>query len=148
MSDFALRLIERLHGHIGWLAVAAVLHPALLLRNPKRNAALSVGLATCLISIAGAIGAYVYPLYRMKLKQDIFIHSQTIGWMFERKEHLAVGAIGFAWVGCVAYFSKAHFDQASRPALARAAWLAFATSFAMSASVALIGTIVASYRSF
>lgn len=148
ISDFALRLIERSHGHIGVLAAAAVLHPAILLRNPKRKAPLSVALATALLTLAGFMGAYVYPLYRVKLKQDIFLHADRIGWMFERKEHLAVGAIGFAWIGCTAYFSKSRFNETDRPAIARIAWLSFMASFAMTTAVALIGLFVASYKSF
>jgi hypothetical protein len=145
----ALRVAEHVHGHIGWLSVAALLHPAILLRDPKRRARLTVALTTALLTLGGALGAWIYPEYRARLKQGIFLHAPAIGWLFERKEHLAVGVIAFAWIGCIAHLSAPLFDD---PALARAvsvmAHRAYVIAFALGVAVACIGVIVASHSTF
>lgn len=143
-----LRILEHIHGHAGWLTVAALLHPAIVLRNPKRRARLSVALATLFSVTTGALGASIYPHYRLRLKQAIFIHAPTLGWCFERKEHLAVGAIGFALVGCVAHLSAASFEDDLRAALARGAHRAYVIAFALSLVLAVLGVAVATYSTF
>ncbi len=145
----ALRILEHVHGHLGWLAVAALLHPAIVLRNPKRRARLAVTLSTVAAIGAGVLGSAIYPDYRKQLKQQIFIHAPRLGWCFERKEHLAVGAIGFAIVGCVLHLSLgAVADDSLRQTLARGAHRAFVASFAMALAVAALGVAVATYSTF
>ena len=149
MNLATLRLLEHVHGHVGWLAVAALLHPAIILRNPNRRARLSVALSTLFAFAAGLMGANIYPDYRNRLKQAIFLHAPSLGWWFERKEHLAVGAIGLALAGCVAHFIAWEFEDAStRKLLARAAHHAFVAAFACAAVVAVTGVAVASYSTF
>jgi hypothetical protein len=144
-----LRALERLHGHLGWLAVAALLHPAILLRNPKRRARLAVALTTSLVVVTALIGGFIYPEYRARLKQHIFIETPRLVWMFERKEHLAVGAVTFALVGCLAHLSLAAFEEEeTRRVVARLAHRSFVISFAFAVVVAVIGVAVASYKSF
>ena len=75
MTIFVLRVLERIHGHLGWLAVAALLHPAILLQNPKRRAPLAVSLATLTLIAVGALGATIYPDYSRRLKQHVFIEE-------------------------------------------------------------------------
>ncbi|GAC1351187.1 MAG: hypothetical protein NVS3B20_03800 [Polyangiales bacterium] len=148
-ATFVLRILERIHGHLGWLAVAALLHPAILLRNPKRRAHLSVLFATVTAMVAGTLGASIYPAYRAHLKRQIFTDAPSIGWLFERKEHLAVGALGFALVGGIAYFaSRSMGKHLSRMMMARLAHRAFIVAAVLSLAVAMIGVIVASFRSF
>jgi hypothetical protein len=144
-----LRVLERVHGHLGWLSVAALLHPAILLKNPRRKAALSIGLATGFVTLTAVLGATFYPSYRALLKQRIFLEAPTIGWCFERKEHLAVGAVSFAFVGCLAYASRRWVaDATARRTLERLTHLAFVAAFAFSLAVAVLGVVVASYKSF
>jgi len=144
-----LRLLEHVHGHLGWLAVAALLHPAIVLRNPKRRALLSVALSTSFVVAAGLLGAEIYPSYRQKLKQGIFIHAPTLGWCFERKEHLAVGAIALALVGCAAHLAAFRVSDAEVGAmLAKGAHRAYVAAFALALGVACLGVVVASYRTF
>jgi hypothetical protein len=144
-----LRVLERIHGHAGWLVVAALLHPAIILRDRKRRAVLSVSLATAFATATGLLGAYIYPEYRLRLKQRIFIESPSIGWLFERKEHLAVGAIAFAVIGCIAHLTVRSFDDdAQREIAARLAHRSFVVSFALALMVAVIGVVVASHKSF
>jgi hypothetical protein len=149
ISQMALRVAEHVHGHMGWLSVAALLHPALLLRNPKRRAVLAVALTTSFVTGTGFLGAWIYPEYRIRLKQAIFIQMPTIGWLFERKEHLAVGAIGFAWIGCIAHLTARSFeDDATKRSVSVIAHRAFVISFVLSVAVGCIGVVVATHSTF
>jgi hypothetical protein len=149
MTTLLLRALEHVHGHLGWLSVAALLHPAVLLRNVKRRARLSVSLATGFVVVTALLGGYIYPLYRERVKQRIFIEAPRIGWMFERKEHLAVGAVAFALVGCLAHLTLPLFaDDGIRRTMARLAHRAFVVAFALALFVAVLGVAVASYKSF
>jgi hypothetical protein len=143
------RVGEHLHGHLGWLAAIALVHPAIFLRRRERRAHLSVALAVTLATLAGALGASLYPSYRERLRQPIFAQAPTVGYLFERKEHLAFGAILLAWVGAVAYVAALRYaDVGGRDALRKAAHWAFVASALLSVVTALLGTIVASYRTF
>ena len=149
MSVLLLRVLERLHGHLGWLAVAALLHPAILLRSPRRRAPLAVLLATGLVVATAALGASFYGEYRARLKQHIFIEAPRLGWLFERKEHLAVGAVSFALLGCVAHLAERSFNNPdTRRTVSRLAHRSFVVAFALALLVAAFGVAVASYKSF
>src|ERR1700749_2784290 len=91
------RVGEHLHGHVGWLAAIALVPPAIFLRRHERRAHLSVGLAVAMATLAGAMGASLYPSYRERLRPGIFAGAPFIGYLFERKEHLAFGAVLLAW---------------------------------------------------
>ena len=144
-----LRLVEHVHGHLGWLAVAALLHPAILLRDPKRRAPLSVIFATSFVIVTGAMGAWLYPAYRLRLKQALFVESPALGWCFERKEHLAVGALAFAIIGCVAHLSTRYVaEETTRASLARAAHRSFVVAFVLALVVAGLGVAVATSTTF
>jgi hypothetical protein len=143
-----LRLVEHVHGHLGWLAAALLVHPAIVLRNRMRRAHLAVGFATGAVTLGGAVGAWLYVAYREHLKQQIFIHSPAIGLMFERKEHLAFGAIVLAWAGCAAYFVAPRATSEVRRTLRTIAFRSFVASAALAITVAVMGTIVAVYKSF
>jgi hypothetical protein len=143
------RVAEHLHGHLGWLAAIALVHPAVFLRGRERPAHLSVTLSVVLATLAGALGASLYPAYREKLRQVLFVQSPGVGYLFERKEHLAFGAVVLAWVGALSY--AASFEQTDvgiRNAMRKAAHWSFVASALLSMATALLGTIVASYRTF
>lgn len=148
MSLLALRALEHVHGHLGWLTVIALVHPAILLRRPARRAPLAAMLATLLVTVTAALGAATYPSYRTLLKQALFKETPTIGWMFERKEHLAIGVLAFAWAGLVAHLWAPRFEGEARLRLASLAWRAYAIAAAFAALVAGIGTLVAVTTSF
>jgi hypothetical protein len=143
-----LRVIERVHGHAGWLAAALLAHPAILLRNRARRAPLAVGVATALVTTVAAAGLFLYVDYRERLKRQIFIDSPTTGWLFERKEHLAFGAVMLAWAGCAAYFGAERAQTETRATLRTVAFRAFIAAAVLAFSVAALGTYVAIVRSF
>jgi cytochrome c biogenesis factor len=144
-----VRVGEHVHGHLGWLAAIALLHPAVILRRRTRRAHLSVALSVATATLAGTIGAALYPAYRERLRQPIFATAPTLGYLFERKEHLAFGAIVLAWTGAVTYVGAlaSGIDDTTRDALRKASHWAFIASAVASLAAAVFGTIVASYRS-
>ncbi len=143
-----LRLIEHVHGHLGWLAAAVLVHPAVVLRDRKRRAQWAVGLATALVTAASAIGAWLYGSYTERLKQGIFVAAPSIGLLFERKEHLALGAVVLAWAGAAAYFAAPRASEPTRTLLRTIAFRSFALAAALAVLVAALGTVVGVYKSF
>ncbi len=148
MAFDLVRVAEHVHGHLGWLAAAALAHPAILLRQRKRKAHLSVGLATLLVTVTGGLGICVYGPYRDRVKQAIFLEAPTVGFLFERKEHLAFGAVVLAWAGAAAYAMAFRAGGSAQESLRTFAYRAFVASALLTVAVAILGTAVASYRSF
>jgi hypothetical protein len=143
-----LRVQEHLHGHLGWLAAIALIHPAVLLRQSRRRAHLSVGLAVGLVTLAATLGITMYDAYRERLRQPIYASSATIGYLFERKEHLAFGVLLFTWAGGIAYAGAAFADGAVRESLRKVAHHAFVVAAALAVVTATLGTVVAAYKTF
>lgn len=140
-----LRFLAQLHGHIGWLAAAALLHPALLL--PARRAR-GVALAATILTVSCVVfGSALYPSYRGAIKRPLFVAASRLGWAFERKEHLAFAAATCALLGLVAVVlaDRRPEERARYLQLARRAYTA---AFVFAVVVALIGTLVASVRGF
>jgi hypothetical protein len=144
-----VRVLEHLHGHLGWLSAAALLHPAIVLRRSGRKAHLAVGLSAGFVTAVAATGAALYGPYRDRLKQAIFIASPGVGYLFERKEHLAFGAVLLAWAGAIAYAAaeRAGRDDLRAP-LRTLAWRAFALACALATVAAALGVAVAVNRTF
>jgi hypothetical protein len=145
----ALRLLEHLHGHLGWLVAAVLVHPAIVLRRPKRRAHLAVALSVALVTLVASLGVYLYVPYREKLRQQIFLHAPRIGLLFERKEHMAFAAFALAWAGALSYLAATRVkDERTFAALRKAAHWSFVAAAALAIVVATLGTIVATYKSF
>lgn len=142
------RLVEHVHGHLGWLATALLFHPAIVLRDRDRRAHLAVALATGAVTVGAAIGAWLYADYRDVLKREIFAASPAMGLAFERKEHLAFGAVMLAWAGAAAYFAAARAADPLRFTLRTMALRAFVGSAVLATAVAVLGTAVAVFRTF
>ena len=100
------------------------------------------------MTVAAAGGLFVYPEYRARIKQSIFQTAPRLGWTFERKEHLAFGAVLLAWVGALAYVASwgSRSDGPLAATLGRASRRSFACASALAAMAAAIGTAVAAYR--
>lgn len=143
-----LRLAEHVHGHLGWLAAAVLVHPAVVLRRRGRRAHAAVVTATALVTAAGALGAWLYVGYRDRLKGEIFRSAPSVGLVFERKEHLAFVAIVLSWVGFAAYFGGRTAEGRSKRTLETLAVFAFAVAAGVAILVASLGTVVAVYRAF
>ena len=101
-----------------------------------------------LVTVAAALGLSFYDAYREKLRQPIFASAPAIGYLFERKEHLAFGVVAFAWIGAIAYTAAIPADAALRELLRRVAHRAFVISAALAVVAAVLGTAVAAYKTF
>jgi hypothetical protein len=143
-----LRIREHLHGHLGWLAVLALAHPAVLLRNHRRRAHLSVALAVGVSTLAAAVGISLYGPYRERLRQPIFASARSVGYLFERKEHLAFAAVLLGWAGAASYFGAISAADGVRDPLRKAAHCAFVAATACALIAATLATVVATYRTF
>ncbi len=143
----ALRVLERVHGHIGWLSAAALIHPAIVLRNPRRKARGAALSGALVPTLAGALGAFLYRDFGRTLKRPLFTASHVMGELFERKEHLAVAAVALAWTGFLLHVSVRSSDASSQ-ARARGAHYAFVAAAVMTAVVSTLGTAVSSFLSF
>jgi hypothetical protein len=146
MSATLLKAIEHVHGHLACLSTAALYHPAILLRRPRRRAVGASLAAAALVTLTAVLGAAIYPAYRGQLKPAIFAGSTVIGMMFERKEHLGVGAVILAWTGFILHLRARQDDWDRRGA--RAAYIAFAGAAAFATLAASMGVLVAVYKTF
>lgn len=139
-----IRVLTELHGSAGLLAVAALIHPLALLRRPSRRAPLACWAATAATTAVFGGGLALYGTYRERVKHELFVAAPSIGWLFERKEHLALGALALAWCGAIAHALE------RRPGLAapmrRLALGAYAAAAAMAAFAAVAGLVVAAVR--
>jgi len=142
------RIIEHIHGHLGWLAAIALVHPAILLRRARRRAHWAVGLAVGVVTLAAVLGVIMYPAYRDQLRQPIFAGSSAVGYLFERKEHLAFGVVMLAWAGGIAYAGASLSEGDARDALRVFAHRAFVAAAALAVATAALGTVVAAYKTF
>jgi hypothetical protein len=138
MTDtHTLRIVEHIHGHAGWLSAVALLHPAIVLRRNK-GGRWAVGLSTALVTLVAGLGLWLYTPYRQLLRRSIFQAAPTVGFLFERKEHLAFGAVAFAWVGALAYIGE-------RRVLSHRAYVVAAV---IAVLAALLGTTVSTFKTF
>jgi hypothetical protein len=142
-----MTLLEGIHGHVGVLAMIALLHPALMLWSGKplsRNGKLALLASIALVVLAFALGLTIYPEYREEVRPDLFRASERAGFAFETKEHLAwiamIGAIG-AGVAALAAPPKAR--QVRR--IAGRVFLGAAIACTLAAC---LGTWIASVRGF
>jgi hypothetical protein len=146
MTALVLRAAAHVHGHVGWLAALALTHPAVLLRNPRRRALSVCTAATLLATATGALGALLYPSYRVAIKPALFAANQVAALSFERKEHFGVAVVVLSWVGLVAH--RAARSGAAERELARVAFVAYAGAAALAAVTAALGTFVAIEHGF
>ena len=100
------------------------------------------------VAVAGfVVGSALYPSYRGAIKRPLFVLDARLGWAFERKEHLAFAAASCALLGLVALALAGRRPEEGERYLQLARW-GYGAAFAFATAVALIGTLVASVRSF
>jgi len=143
------RLVEHVHGHVGWLAALALVHPAILLRRRRRRALLSAVAGTALCTLAGVLGALMYRDYRERIKPLLFSEAPAFGWAFERKEHLGTAAVLLAWAGLSAHWAAHSSTTAGmNEPLGRLAHWAYVAAAVSALLAASLGVAVACQRSF
>ncbi len=104
MSPEALHAIAQAHAVAAWLATAALAAAPLALLRPRRDrVTLAIGAVAALsVTVAGGLGVLLEAPYRARLRQRLFVQAPSLGWLFERKEHLAFAAIVLAWCALAA----------------------------------------------
>jgi hypothetical protein len=97
-----LRALARVHEIVAWIATAALaVAPWIIFRESARRGLVIAASAVAVLSItlAGALGLLLDDAYRSQIRQRLFVEAPMLGWLFERKEHLAFGAILLGWSG-------------------------------------------------
>ena len=142
-----IRLLQSIHGHLGMLAAAALLHPAIVLRKGRplgyRNR-WSVSLATLFTVLAYSAGIAIYADYRGLVKRALFQANLHAGMLFETKEHLALAVVCLALGGLVAALAAPR----SATGLRRTAALVYALAAALCLLTGGLGVYVTSVRGF
>jgi hypothetical protein len=142
-----LEIVQAIHGHLGVLAAAALVHPAILLRKGKpltRANRWSLGLAAGFTLAAFSSGLWLYGPYRDLVRRPLFAESVPAGFAFETKEHLALFALSLAAGAALAALSAPR----NAPAIRRAAALFFALASLITVMAAALGTFVQAVRGF
>jgi hypothetical protein len=133
-----VRKVAIAHGVISWIAALALAAVAarLLLRRPNapRRLFAHAAASTALAGLAFASGALLEQSYRAHLRQRLFLASRPLGWLFERKLHLAFGSLLFTLCALAALLAASRAERASTPLDPIAASLVRAARFAYAAS--------------
>lgn len=136
MTAEALRSLSRAHGALAWAAAAALAVAVIAVWRRRASGGALAALAAALGAGAFATGALLHVPFQVKLRQKLFLASASLGWLFERKEHAAFGALALALCGVVALGAERaarRAGDAGAGALRRAAILALAGALAFEA---------------
>lgn len=142
MSLEALRSLARLHALVAWLATAALFAALLAHAGRRRGRALVSTVAAALVIATSALGVSLHDGFRARVRQKLFLASATLGWLFERKLHLAFGAtlLAVSALATAALLSRAEArgDALLVKDLRRASLIAWSASalLALAASIA------------
>lgn len=118
MTSQGLHALAMVHGALAWCGIVALIASISLfgverrgggaISGSRRRAAswlLFVGIAST--AFAFATGAMLHAPFQSRLRQRLFLASSTLGWLFERKEHVAFGALALMGIAtCAAIGEK------------------------------------------
>lgn len=142
-----IRVLEAMHGHMGVLAAASLVHPAILMRRGQqlsRGARWAISLSTAFAVSAFSMGIFIYEDYRSTVKRELFRMSRTAGYLFETKEHLAFAVVTLATGALVCAWMAPPESRRLRQASAAA----YLSSALLAALVCVLGTYVAAVHTF
>lgn len=142
-----LALWTAIHGYLGVLAAAALLHPAILLRRGSplsRGGRWSVGLTALVTTLGFSLGIFLYGSYRAEVKRPLFTESIRAGLLFETKEHIAVGVVALTLGAALA----ALYAPRDARTIRRVAALLFVFAALACIATASLGSYVTAVRSF
>lgn len=167
MSPAALHTIAVAHRALAWCSVAMTTLAASLAfaryrsaprgpsHAPRTRLATAASLSAILLAATAASGLALHEPYQRRLRQRIFLQSPRIGWLFERKEHLAFGAVLLAFCAFAALAAAELRDRrrnAAPDAITRdlhsAIVRAYATSALLAAAAAVASAIVSRAQTF
>ncbi|MEO5726176.1 MAG: hypothetical protein ABI134_15245, partial [Byssovorax sp.] len=139
-------LVAQVHAVVAWIATAALLAALPWLIRPRRDrVTLAIGAVAALsVTLAGGLGVLLEAAYRARIRQRLFVQSPSLGWLFERKEHLAFAAIVLAWCALAAMAASRLAREPERAAdLQKVARLAGITAAALALAASVMAAIVA-----
>jgi hypothetical protein len=148
VSIAGLRSVERLHAVVAWAATIALGVTAwLCVRKQGTRRAVRVAGATAvgLVLAAGGLGLALHDPYRARLRQRLFLGSLELGWLFERKQNAAFGAM-LLGVSALATLEQLERSAAGGPGtreLRRSAALAWVASAVLALAASIASAIVA-----
>ncbi|MFT3767079.1 MAG: hypothetical protein QM820_16400 [Minicystis sp.] len=155
MSLETLRAIARLHALVAWLATATLIAAAAthVIARARRFSTTLGAAAAVLALAAGGLGLALHDGYRARLRQRLFLASPSLGWLFERKQHLAFGAVllavAAAAITVVTQRMEARPDHASiTRELRKGAQMAWTASALLALAASLASMIVAGRMRF
>lgn len=105
MTREALRALSQAHGALAWASIAALVIAVAWAFRGRRSGALAASIAAALGIATFVTGAMLHMPFQVKLRQRLFLASAALGWLFERKEHAAFGALALAICGAVALWA-------------------------------------------
>jgi hypothetical protein len=123
----SIALITHLHAWASWLAAIGLLAAVLLFVRRSPLAPRIQALATAVLAVAFGTGVALDNEYRSHLRQRIFLASTKLGWLFERKLHVAFFAMT---IGLAAAISAYAARDASRRSASFAAVLTLTAALA------------------
>lgn len=134
-------LLERVHGHLGWLALVLLLHPVVSVARTRVVTPFALRTAragAALLLAPSALGWALYPTYRSRVKPALYAAEPRVALLFETKEHLAVMSVLLAVSGAAVLSAGGGTGAGRRTG---AALLALAVGCGLGAGA--LGTVVA-----
>ena len=146
MTAGTLHAMELFHGAVALVATAAIAWAAVAALRGRLPKTPLAALAAALAILAGATGLTLDGAYRSRLRVRVFAHSRELGWLFERKQHLAFGAIVLALGATFVLFALRTADGNTSPHLTRAARRALVASALRAAASSIASILVAQHH--
>lgn len=103
--------------------------------------------AVVLVTATIGMGAYLYGPFREGVRQPLFAEARSMGWLFERKEHMAFGAGVCTWAAALAHLGSCRARGPLRTSLRSWARWGYAVASVFAIAAAACATVVASVRS-
>ncbi len=141
-------VLEKIHGHLALLAIAACLHPPMALRKARRPSwatRMSGYAASAMLSASIAAGWFIYPEYRLQIRQHLYATNRALAVSFEVKEHLGTFALFLVLAGAGLLFLS---TKPGGPQLRAATGRVYLAAAILAAISATLGVAIASYAGF
>ena len=139
MSPEALRSLARWHAFAAWSATAGLVVAAWLFARASKVRRAAGAAAVGLVLAAAGLGLALSDPYRARLRQRLFVEAPGMGWLFERKLHLAYAAVLLA-VSALAMTLRIDRGRLDGPGARELRWAA-ALGWTASAALALAASI-------
>lgn len=141
-------ILEKIHGHLALLGIAACLHPPIVLRKARRPnwaTRMSGYAGSFLLSVSIACGWFIYPEYRLQIRQHLYATNRALAVSFEVKEHVGTFALFLVIAGAGLLFLS---NRPGGAHLRKATGAAYFFAVLLATISATLGVAIASYSGF